>query len=114
MTFGPALHEPEGEGAQAAHARLEVGSLVIDRIRWSVAIDARPVDLTFLEFEALWTIASLRGRVATHRVISEALWDAEPVTAALRIAVIVSRIRRKLGDARGMIMTASFGYRLNA
>ena len=73
----------------------------------------RHVRLTFLEFNALWVIAEQDGRVVPYERLAEALWGDTAPDARRRLAVIVSRIRAKLGDQADVIDTvARVGYRL--
>src|SRR5579871_56697 len=50
-------HEPESEGGQV----VELDGLVIDQPRRAVEIDGRRVQLTYVEFELLWRLASQPG-----------------------------------------------------
>jgi len=92
---------------------IHAGDLIIDRERFLVTVHGRPVRLTFLEFNALWAIAAQDGRVVSYERLAEALWGAPSPDARRRLAVIVSRIRAKLGDQAGVIDTVTrVGYRL--
>ena len=69
--------------------------------------------LTFLEFNALWAIAEQDGRVIPYERLAEALWGGASPDARRRLAVIVSRIRAKLGDQADVIDTVTrVDYRL--
>lgn len=92
---------------------IHAGSLIIDRERFLVTVNGTPVRLTFLEFTALWTIAEQDGRVVTYERLAEELWGSSSAEARRRLAVIVSRIRAKLGDQVDVIDTVTrVGYRL--
>lgn len=92
---------------------IHAGDLVIDRERFLVTVHGRPVRLTFLEFNALWAIAEQDGRVVSYERLAERLWGEAAPDARRRLAVIVSRVRAKLGDRADMIDTVTrVGYRL--
>jgi len=92
---------------------IRAGSLVIDRERYLVTVSGEPVPLTFMEFNALWAIVAQAGRVVTYDALAETLWGAPVPHARRRLAVIISRIRAKLGDAADVIDTVTrVGYRL--
>jgi two-component system KDP operon response regulator KdpE len=93
---------------------IETGNLRIDRARYAVAVSGVPVRLTYLEFNALWYIASLDGRIATYDQLAASLWGEPTQRSRRRLAVVLSRLRSKLGEeASGCIDTVPrVGYRL--
>ena len=92
---------------------IRAGDLIIDRERYLVTVHGEPVRLTFMEFNALWAIVVQSGRVVTYDSLAEALWGKPVPPARRRLAVIVSRIRSKLGEAADVIDTVTrVGYRL--
>jgi DNA-binding response OmpR family regulator len=94
---------------------IRFGALTIDKDRYEVAVGGRPVQLTYQEFRALWHIASLEGRVATYDELSLELWGEVEPRAGRRLAVLMSRLRAKLGeDGAGLVNTVTrVGYRLS-
>ena len=93
---------------------IRAGDLVIDRERYLVTVHGEPVPLTYMEFNALWAIVAQAGRVVTYDALAESLWGASVPHARRRLAVIISRIRAKLGDAADVIDTVTrVGYRLD-
>src|ERR671937_13320 len=64
-------HQPGGDGDLIA-----VDGLRIDLARRSVEVRERPVQLTYVEFELLRTLASHPGRVYSRRMLLEELWAA--------------------------------------
>ena len=95
--------------------RIEVGDLVIDRERYLVTVGDRTADLTFMEFEALYRIAAADGRVASYATLAEALWEDASGDHRRRLAVLISRIRAKLGPRADYLQTVrQVGYRLLA
>jgi DNA-binding response OmpR family regulator len=92
---------------------IRAGDLVIDRDRYVVTVAGRLVQLTYLEFNALWIIAEHAGRVVTYELLAQALWGEHAPHARRRLAVLVSRVRAKLGDyARAIDTVTRVGYRL--
>ena len=92
---------------------IRAGHLTIDRDRYLVTVDGLPVRLTYMEFNTLLVIAEHAGRVVTYERLAEALWGTPGPEARRRLAVIVSRVRSKLGDASDAIDTvARVGYRM--
>ena len=95
--------------------RIVVGDLVIDRERYLVTVGEHMAELTYLEFEALYLIAAADGRVAPYDVLAEALWGEQGRDYRRRLAVVVSRIRSKLGRGADYLQTVrQVGYRLLA
>ena len=92
---------------------IRAGELTINRDRYIVTVAGRPVRLTYMEFNALWAIAEQSGRVVPYDSLAEALWGRSTPHARRRLAVIVSRVRSKLGEAADAIDTVTrVGYRL--
>ena len=93
---------------------IETGSLRIDRERYIVTVAGTPIRLTYLEFNALWYIASLDGRIAAYDRLAASLWGEPTQRSRRRLAVVLSRLRSKLGaEAAGYIDTVPrVGYRL--
>ena len=105
---GHAIPEPDHEAAP-----ITVGDLTIDRDRFLVTVGSRPVPLTYMEFRVLYLIARSDGRVARYDDLSVALWSEAGPQTRRRLAVLVSRIRSKLGGAAGYVDTVQrVGYRM--
>ncbi len=102
---------PAADGPPAG--RIAVGDLVVDRERFRVTVADDPAPLTYMEFEALYVIAEAGGRVVAYDRLAEALWGAAGDDHRARLAVLVSRIRSKLGPAAHYLQTVrQVGYRL--
>jgi len=76
--------------------RLEADGLVIDIPRRSVEMRGEPVQLTYVEFELLRTLASQPGRVFSRRMLLEALWKSADYRDPRTIDVHVRHLREKL------------------
>ncbi|MFL5925807.1 MAG: response regulator [Gaiellaceae bacterium] len=76
--------------------RLEADGLVIDIPRRSVEVRGEPVQLTYVEFELLRTLAAQPGRVFSRRMLLEALWKSADYRDPRTIDVHVRHLREKL------------------
>ncbi len=79
-----------------AGERIEHEGLTIDVPRRSVEVQGRPVQLTYVEFELLRTLASQPGRVFSRRMLLEALWKSADYRDPRTIDVHVRHLREKL------------------
>ena len=70
--------------------------LTIDVGRRTVEVKDEPVQLTYVEFELLRTLAAHPGRVYTRRMLLEALWGAADYREPRTIDVHVRHLREKL------------------
>jgi len=76
--------------------RIEVDGLVIDIPRRAVEVRGAPVQLTYVEFELLRTLAAQPGRVFSRRMLLEALWKSADYRDPRTIDVHVRHLREKL------------------
>ena len=83
-------YEPRDEEA------IELDELRIDPARRTVEIAGRPVQLTYVEFELLRTLAQRPGRVFSRQGLLEALWGASEYREPRTIDVHVRHLREKL------------------
>jgi len=72
--------------------------LVIDREKYIVTQDGRPVDLRKKEFELLAMLAEKPGKVFTRDVILNAVWGNEVVVGDRTIDVHINKLREKVGE----------------
>ena len=77
---------------------ISAGELEIDLARRSVEVRGTPVQLTYVEFELLRTLASHPGRVYSRRMLLEALWGSADYREPRTIDVHVRHLREKLED----------------
>jgi DNA-binding response OmpR family regulator len=75
---------------------IETDGLRIDPSRRTVELDGRPVQLTYVEFELLRTMASRPGHVFTRARLLEALWGDSAYREQRTIDVHVRHLREKL------------------
>jgi DNA-binding response OmpR family regulator len=77
---------------------LERDGLRIDLGRRDVEVAGRAVQLTYVEFELLRTVASSPGRVFTREMLLQALWGGSDYREPRTIDVHVRHLREKLED----------------
>ncbi len=82
-----------------------VGSLVLDDRSRRVTVDGEEVPLTPKEYELLRLLVQHVGEVVTPEVMMREVWHTEWLGATKTLDMHVSTLRRKLGDAGGMITT---------
>ena len=70
--------------------------LTLDVSRRSVEVLGRAVQLTYVEFELLRTLAAHPGRVYSRRMLLESLWGAADYREPRTIDVHVRHLREKL------------------
>jgi DNA-binding response OmpR family regulator len=84
------------ESASGAESVLEHDGLTIDIPRRAVQVRGEPVQLTYVEFELLRTLAASPGRVFSRRMLLEALWKSADYRDPRTIDVHVRHLREKL------------------
>jgi DNA-binding response OmpR family regulator len=88
------------------------GRVSVDVTRAEVRVDDREIQLTPMEFRLLWTFMRNPGQVLSRDQLLELVWGHPEAVDAGQVKVTVSYLRRKLGDAGGLIETVrGFGYR---
>jgi len=98
----------DGDGRE----RVVVEGLVIDLARRTVESAVGPVDLTYVEFELLRTLASRPGRVFSRQALLQALWGDYAYREQRTIDVHVRHLREKLGDPELIQTVRGVGYRV--
>jgi len=84
------------ENAEQHHDQLEMGPLSLDLVSREVAVDAKRVPLTSLEFDVLWMLAKDAGSVVRREDMYTQLLGTQYDGIDRGMDVHVSRIRRKL------------------
>ncbi|GFZ95339.1 DNA-binding response regulator [Elstera cyanobacteriorum] len=72
--------------------------------------DGLPVDLTPAEFDLLQALVRRPTRVHSREELMEALGTAEGETSARSIDILVSRLRKKLGEDAGVLIETARGH----
>ena len=89
--------------------------LVIDVPKRTVEVGGRPVQLTYVEFELLRTLASHPGRVYTRRMLLESLWGGsdyrEPRTIDVHVRHLREKLERDPREPEFILTVRGVGYR---
>ena len=98
-------------GAQEGSIRL--GACSINSDTYQVTVDARPLDLTYKEFELLKYLAQHPGRVFTRGALLREVWGYDFYGGTRTVDVHIRRLRAKLGpEHEHLIETVrGVGYR---
>jgi DNA-binding response OmpR family regulator len=75
---------------------IEIDGLAMDVSRRTVSLNGRPVQLTYLEFELLRTLAGSPGRVFTRQALLDNLWGGSAYRDPRTIDVHVRHLREKI------------------
>jgi len=106
------LRRLERSAAYSGQNRVQVGDLTLDAARHEVSVHGRPVELTRSEFRLLWTLAQRPGRVYPRSELIDKITAGESIIIDRNVDVHISSIRRKLGEAGGVIATVrGVGYK---
>ena len=92
---------------------VEYGELTLNLETYQAHIGARPLDMTYMEYELLKFLAQNPGKVFTREILLSRVWGYEYYGGARTVDVHVRRLRAKLGEEHaGLIQTVrSVGYR---
>ena len=95
---------------------VELGDLVVDLEKRSVALAGEPVHLTPHQFELLRILAINEGKLMTHRALLREVWGPGYGTESNLLHVNVSQLRRKIEPDRArpryLLTEPGAGYRL--
>ena len=97
----------------AAPDLVSYGGLVLNLETYQATIDARPLDLTYMEYELLKFLAQHPGRVFTRETLLSRVWGYEYYGGARTVDVHIRRLRAKLGEEHASLISTvrSVGYR---
>lgn len=90
-----------------------IGRLVVDEVTYVARIGAKPLDLTYKEFELLHFLVKNAGRVFSREQLLQDVWGYDYFGGARTVDVHVRRLRAKLGrEYEGVIATVrNVGYK---
>ena len=104
-----------GRQPQTEGDAITVDGLRIDLSRRSVEVRNQPVQLTYVEFELLRTLAAHPGRVYSRKMLLEALWGGADYREPRTIDVHVRHLREKLeldpAEPEYILTVRGVGYR---
>jgi len=89
----PAATDAPGPGRPKA---ITIAGLTIDPARRQARIGERDIELTVLEFDLLYLLASHRGIVFTREALVSRVWGADTYVVERNVDTIVKRLRRKI------------------
>jgi DNA-binding response OmpR family regulator len=88
--------------------------LTIDPEKYEVVVYEKSVDLTVTEFRILKLLATKRGVVFSRDQILDHLWGDQKAVIDRTIDMHIKNLRKKLGDAAGLIKNIrGIGYKLD-
>jgi DNA-binding response OmpR family regulator len=94
---------------------IEADGLRIDLARRDVEAHGIPVQLTYVEFELLRTLASHPGRVYTREMLLQALWGGsdyrEPRTIDVHVRHLREKLERDPREPQFILTVRGVGYR---
>ena len=104
-----------GQAPSADEEAIEVDGLRIDLARRDVEVRGRPVQLTYVEFELLRTLAAHPGRVYTREMLLQALWGGsdyrEPRTIDVHVRHLREKLERDPREPEFILTVRGVGYR---
>ena len=101
-----------GRRADHAGGPIVVGELEVDVVAHRASRAGRDLELTGREFAVLRWFATHAGEVVSSEDLLEHCWDANADAFTSSVRVILSRLRRKLGDPPLIETIKGVGYRL--
>ncbi len=92
---------------------VEYGDLVLNLETYQAAINGKPLDLTYMEYELLKFLATHPGKVFTRETLLSRVWGYEYYGGARTVDVHIRRLRAKLGEEHANLISTvrSVGYR---
>ena len=100
------------QGVDSRGEILTHGDLILNLETYQAAVNARPLDLTYMEYELLKFLVSHPGKVFSRETLLSRVWGYDYFGGARTVDVHVRRLRSKLGEEyAGLIQTIrSVGY----
>ncbi len=104
-------------GTEHDDQRLVRGPLVLDSARFEATLDGEELDLTRLEFELLYSLASKPGIVFSRERLLETVWHDNEYIVPRGIDVHISRLRQKIekdpSHPQMLLTVHGVGYKFN-
>jgi DNA-binding response OmpR family regulator len=101
--------------AASEEETIESDGLLIDLAKRDVEMHGKPVQLTYVEFELLRTLASHPGRVYTREMLLQALWGGadyrEPRTIDVHVRHLREKLERDPREPEFILTVRGVGYR---
>ena len=91
---------------------MEAGGFLINKAAHSVAVDGKPVDLSYKEFELLTYFMENKGIALSREKILNSVWNYDYFGDARTIDTHVKKLRSKMGEKGELIKTIwGMGYK---
>lgn len=87
--------------------------LLVDKEKYLVEKNGQEIDLPKLEFQLLWLLCSVPGKVFSHTEIFSKIWGEQSQSKPKTINVHLVNIRRKLGNDIFKTIKG-VGYKINS
>lgn len=88
-----------GAAADAAEQEvISIDKLVVDKSNREVVLDSEVLRMTSTEFDLLWILVSNAGKALSRDWLHEKMYRLDLTPSDRRIDLLVSRLRKKLGD----------------
>ena len=84
---------------------MEAGGILINKAAHSVAVDGKPVDLSYKEFELLTYFMENKGIALSREKILNSVWNYDYFGDARTIDTHVKKLRSKMGEKGELIKT---------
>jgi len=102
----------QGGGGSDSGPVLERCGIVFDQATGRVSVRGRPVSLTRRELQVLALLMAANGRTISAAEIQRRVWEDSGSGSPSQVAMIVARLRRRLGNARLIETIGGEGYRI--
>lgn len=91
---------------------IDYAGLQLNTLTYQVTVHGKPLDMTYMEYELLRHFVTNPGRAHTREELLNRVWGYEYYGGARTVDVHVRRLRAKLGDEHGHLITTvrSVGY----
>jgi len=111
--FGPS--SIDGWLTDLAAREMLIDDALLDPDRRQLILDGTRADLTQLEFDVLQYLYEREGRVVSRAALLRDVWGYDWSGGSNVVEVVISALRRKLGDSAGSLQTVrGAGYRFTA
>jgi transcriptional regulator len=111
--FGPS--SIDGWLTDLAAREMLIDDALLDPDRRQLILDGTRADLTKLEFDVLQYLHEREGRVVSRAMLLRDVWGYDWSGGSNVVEVVISALRRKLGDSAGSLQTVrGAGYRFTA
>ncbi len=87
-----------GAVLRATETRVTAGALTVDAGRREAHLRGARADLTTMEFDLLWLLATSAGEIVSRQDIYRELFHCDYDGMGRSVDVCISRLRKKLGD----------------